>query len=265
MFKDLIARYHSYRATLDRYRGALRRLRPATLDRDADRRFDTLTAHSEALLRLPTEHDRIRQEIRDEEEMGRRLAAAVARYEAYGVRRFVNEAREAIERTRRHTALSFPDALDGVDANGMIMLAVLRAQLQPLMSSMDAATLLNVYQAALQRKDARGLAEAEIIESLARSGAPLSKSDADLPIVRQLRQHVEDIADLRLPLDLPDFEKLLTDVDRLDSRADVISLLPLTSDEAKTAYETQLEAMTTAGKQNDAQDQAALREELAAS
>ena len=256
------------KAAIREYRGALRRVRPIVLDRDAKRRFDTFLAHSEAARRLPSEHERITAEIRHEEEVSRRLGAGAARHHARAVRTFVDEARAHVARTRRDVSASFPDALDHVDGNGMIMLALLRVQSLPLLASASAATLLSTYRAAVERKDARGLVEAEIIEDLVASGAGLASGEADLPIVKQLRELVTDVQDLRLPANLPDLDALLADLDRLDSRADLAKVDPINVDVDETAaaaFEEQREAMEQAGGPSDADDQAALHAEIGAS
>lgn len=87
----------------------------------------------------------------------------------------IANARATIARERRNVSASFPDVLDGVDGNGMIMLALLRQQTAAVLGKMDVATLRGMYIAALQRQDVAGLCEAEVIERLAEQ--PYAASD----------------------------------------------------------------------------------------
>jgi hypothetical protein len=256
MWKALRTAFVQHTTTLTAYRGSLRRLRPVTLDHDSKQDFEALKADSEAVRRLPSEHLRIVGEIRTETEAGRRLAAGKARNDARAVRKFIEDARAEIAKARRDVSLSFPDALDGVGKNGMITLGLLRVALKNSLAQASAAVLLSTYQAAFVRKDDPcALAEAEIIEHLAASPG-LAANASDLPTLRQLRSFIADVQDLRLPDDLPDIDGLLAEVDRLDARADLINLLPLTSPESVKAFEQQRDDLLAAGEAPDAEDQA---------
>jgi hypothetical protein len=261
--QELARTFNSWRQTLTVYRGALRRLRPVTVEYDATQHHERLKSENEAIRRLSgIESERIGHDIRREFEAERRLAAAAARYQAAGVREFCQFAGRLVEQTKRDTSITFPDALDRVTADGMIALALLRVQMLPLIRTMSPAQMLATYEAAIKRKDPRGLVEAEIIEQLAHSGEQLAQSEGDLPVAKQLRELINDVADLRLPSDTPDFDSLLAEVDRLDSRADLIRLLPSGADDAAAALDRMREETTEAGAAADAEDQAALRAEL---
>jgi hypothetical protein len=264
MWKELRAAYSRHRATLTEYRGGLRRLRPFVLDRDAKRRFETLKSHSEAVRRLRSEHERIAAEIRAEENTLRRHATSAARHRANDVREFVNEARDQIANARRDVSTSFPDALNGVTADGMINLAALRVQTTQLLSNAGMATLLATYKRAIGRNsDPGAYVEAEVIEDLVLSGAAISTNDADRVAAKELRELVTDVQDLRLPSDVPDLDDLLADLDRLESRADAIGVQPLADDITTAAYDKEREAMGKAGEASDADDQADVIAEIA--
>jgi hypothetical protein len=58
-------------------------------------------------------------EIRSEKAAERKQAAAVARHHAREARIVAREGREAIARARRDVSVTFPEALAGLDANGI--------------------------------------------------------------------------------------------------------------------------------------------------
>lgn len=260
---ELAAAYRTITASLVTFRGGLRRLRPVTLDWDAADRLAALKADNEAIRRLPTtEQQRIELDIRREHEAQRRGAASHARHQVRAARELVKEGEAFIARTRRDTALSFPDATEGLSADGLVNLALLRVHLAQHLRQASAAQLFATYQAAHQRRDARGLVEAELVEELVTSGQPLAAGEADLPILRELREYVDGIQELRVPLDLPNFAALLDEADRLDARAEALQLHPTNEAEGRRAFEAEHALMTAAGQASDADDQAALRVEL---
>jgi hypothetical protein len=254
-------------ATLRTYRGALRGLRPHALDRDSAAAYAEAEASNPLMRRFPrVERDRIAGEMRGELENNRRAAGAVARFHAHGVRAIIARAREVVARARRDVLLTMPDALQGVSADGMISLSLLRLQLTPLLREASAPELHATYQAALARKDARGLVEAEIIESMVASGAALAREDHERAASTRLREYVAGVQDLRVPLDLPDIDELEAEANRLDARAEALQLQPLDTEAhpaGRQAYDELLDAMTAAGEKDDATDQAELCAELA--
>jgi hypothetical protein len=254
-------------ATLRTYRGALRLLRPHVIERDSVAAFDRIVTDNPLVRRFPQrERDRMAGEERATIENNRRAAGAVARRRAYDVRAIITRSRDAVARARRDVTLSMPDALDHVSADGMIALALLRLQLQAVLREASAPELHATYQAALERKDARGLVEAEIIEGLASSGAALAREDSERAASARLREYVAGVQDLRVPLDLPDVDALEADLNRLEARADALQLQPLNPEQhpaARQAFDELHDAMTVAGEKDDAEDQAALRAELA--
>ena len=267
LWQSLAEDHRAAVATQRPYRGVLRMLRPRALDRHAAGEYAANEVANPLMRRFPrAEQTRIRAEIRSEMEAIRRAAAAVARFHARTVRAVVTRGRDAIARARRDVGLSMPAALDHVDANGMIMLALLRTQLLPMLREAGPAELLAVYQSALERKDARGFVEAEIIEGLIATGERRARDEGEVSIVKQLCEIVMAVADLRVPLDVPDFAALAADADRLDARADALQIIPLDPEanlSAAQAYAHLLADMTAAGAASDEDDHKALRDELA--
>jgi len=255
-------------AALRPFRGALRLLRPARLDRDAAADYDAMVAANPLVRRFPRdEQTRMRGELRQEKESTRRAAGSIARHHARQVRGIAARGRDVIARARRDVSLSLPDALDRIDANGMVMLALLRVQLMPLLRAAGPAELLGVYQSALQRKDARGYVECDIIEGLIATGAPLVNDDSERPASKQLREFVEDVQSERLPVDLPDFLALAAEADRLDSLADAIGLASIDPEQipaAAAVYEQLSADLDTAAERSDTDDLAEVRKEAAA-
>ena len=101
-----------------------------------------------------------------------------------------------------------------------------------------------------------------------RREGPLAGDDSERAASRELREFVDAVQDLRLPIDLPDFAGLAAEADRLDARADALQFGPLDPDTqpaARQAYADLFHAMTAAGAASDGEDHALLRAELAAS
>ena len=172
----------------------------------------------------------------------------------------VQEAHDAIAQAQRNTAASLPKALDGVSGDGLIALAQLRVMIYPMLAQAEASSLLRAYSEGLTRGDARGLVEAQIIEELVTSGAPLAKSLEDTASSKALRDHVEGVMELRTPT-LPDFDLLASEYARLEARAtvlDVGSVDPERDEQAASVYDRERDAIQAAGAATDADDQAAL-------
>ena len=87
------------------------------------------------------ENERLLTEIRSERAAERKQAAAVARHHAREARIVAHEGRAAIIRTRRDVSVTFPEALAGLDANGMATAELLRLQIFDQMSRATAAQL----------------------------------------------------------------------------------------------------------------------------
>jgi hypothetical protein len=141
------------------------------------------------LLRNATERARIVSEIQQEVEPPLRRAAGVARHSMREAREQIGQAKAVIERTRRDTRLSFPHALDGVSADGMISLELLRRQIVPVLGSATPAAMLEAAITAKERQDAVGFLEHDIIERIAESSV-LSSNMADLAAAKALREHI---------------------------------------------------------------------------
>jgi hypothetical protein len=202
-------------------RGALRMLRPHRLDQDVAAHVDKLS-ETEAIHRLlknRVERANMVKDIRNETLAARSRAAGVALYALRDVQRYAQDVREWATATRRNASESFPNALDGVDRNGMIMLGMAREQVRARLAKAPASVLRETYiNAQPRRDDPIALLETEIIESMLESGS-LAASEADVTPLRELRRFVSDCQNLRLPTDLPDYEGLAADVDRLHTRA----------------------------------------------
>ena len=236
---DLLDLHRTGSAALRPLRGALRLLRPSRLDSDAGADYANEVQRNPLIKRFPrAEQTRIAGELRTEKESTRRTAGAIARHHARRARAAVARGREVIGRARRDVRISMPEALEHVDANGMIMLALLRVQLMPLLRAAGPAELFGVLQAANQRKDARGYVEAEIIEGLiATGGTALPADDVERGIAKQLREYVSDVQEWRLGTDIPDFDALAAEADHLDALADAIGLAPIDPDQMPAAGE----------------------------
>lgn len=259
--------YQTAAATLRTYRGGLRGCRPHVLDRDSAAMYAEADAANPLMRRFPrNERNRIAGEMRAELENNRRAAGAVARFHAHGVRAIITRARDVIARARRDVLLSMPDALQGVSADGSIMLSVLETMLAPSLEAATPTAKLGILQEAYRRKDPRAYVETTIIERQIASGVPLAGEDVERAASRRLREYVAGVQDLRVPTDLPDIDELEAEANRLDARAEALQLQPLNPEQhpaARQAFDELRDGMTAAGEASDADDQAALRSELA--
>lgn len=263
--KDLEKLHQSIAQSLRLYRGSVRQLRPARLDADAQQHLEQLKASNEGLLRLvrnKDENERIRAEIRSEYEGARRRAAAVARYRAHSIRTQTAEARATIDRARRDASASFPRALDGLSADGMATLALVRVHTATALASLDAGALLAIYQQALARQDMLGLVQVETVESMVGSAPYRADGPQDLASAKALRERIEDVQALRIPALLPDFEALDDEVSRLDARADLLAIVPVNPErdqQAADAFTQQQPDLLEAGAASDLDDEQARR------
>ena len=272
LLDHLTAKHHAAEADTRRLRGELRRNRPATLDLDASAHLADLEGGSEALARhhrrAPTERAAMLGEIVGELTAVRRRAAQGALFKAVrSVTEVTTEVRAFTAQCRADVLRSMPMALHYVDANGMITLELYRVQLTSALSQAPAAVLRATYERALDRKAAPDVVALEVIEQLADTRQPLAVTIEDRPAAQQLRELVEAARDLRVPAGVPDAEALAADLARLQQRAAAVEIQPLDPDQhpdVRAALDAEAEAMEQAGEADDATDQAALREQLAA-
>jgi hypothetical protein len=76
------------------------------------------------------EHDRVLNQVFNEEMTAAQSAASVARFRLEpNVGKLEQRYRQLVDRSRRDVALSFPNALDHIDANGMLTYGLLREKL----------------------------------------------------------------------------------------------------------------------------------------
>ena len=274
LLDHLTAKHHAAEADTRRLRGELRRNRPATLDLDASAHLADLEGGSEALARhhrrAPTERAAMLGEIVGELTAVRRRAAQGALFKAVrSVTEVTTEVRAFTAQCRADVLRSMPMALHYVDANGMITLELYRVQLTSALSQAPAAVLRATYERALDRKAAPDVVALEVIEQLADTRQPLAVTIEDRPAAQQLRELVEAApgsararrgARCRGPGRRPGpppssapppsrFDPLRPAIKHPDVRA---------------ALDAEAEAMEQAGEADDATDQAALREQLAA-
>lgn len=266
----IVALARTARAALTVYRGSLRRLRPVTLDRDADTALAQQTADVPGLrllLRNPQEKIKARAEVRNELQRPRARAAAGQRSIASkAVAEAVAAGRAFIAERRADVELTMPTAFHGVTADGMIQLEAYRLALVAALRTAPAAELLASYRRALNGKRAADAVAAEVIERLADTRQPLAVDTNDRAAAKALREHVEGVRELRVPSNVPDVEALAADLSRLHERAELLTIHP--ADPAQypdvaEALAAEADAMAEAGAADDATDQAALRELMA--
>lgn len=208
-------------------RGAFRRLRPYVIDADARAHVEGLKANNEAFRRLPkAEHDRIYEEVHREYTTTRRRAASVALHHVRAAEQHLRDWERWVKSISRDVTRSFPEALRGVSPDGAIMLALLRDQRRAAITRMSAQQLQDTYDRAFATKDAAALVDLEILEDVVLSGT-LAIDAADLPVVRQLREQIEGIQDLRVPMHLPDITGLAAEISSLHQRSAAAQIEPI--------------------------------------
>lgn len=264
--QELRAGYSAWQRIIQIARGALRLNRPHVIDQDVAVHVDSLDGGSEAphrLLRNRNERAKMTAEIHAETVAARRRAAGVALYPLHAVPAYVGEWREWTAAKRRDVAGAFPSALDGVDRNGLIMLGIAREQVRARLAKAPASELLQTYDAAqVRRGDPIAYLETELIEALVEHGIQPA-SDTDRPTLKQLRALISEQQDMRLPADLPDYESLAVDVDRLGARAraaEVAAINPQHQPEASAYYKSQEAELLAAGAASDRDDIEAVRQ-----
>ena len=252
-------------------RGALRLLRPHTLDADVAAHVHKLATDSEGmrrLLQVPAELSRIATDIRTETVTARRSAAGVALFRMTDVTDHVDDWRLLVSSYRADVTRStaFVRALDNVSADDMIQLASYRLAQSNRLSAASVQTLFDTYRAAFRRGDAAGVVDCELIEALATLSG-LADSADDLPTLKALRELIEWGQEERVPSDVPDYEELAADVTRLRERASVINVLAIQPDRdpaAAAAFDRLRPELEVAGAPSDREDLQAVRQAMAA-
>ena len=218
------------------------RTTPISIDRTVTSRMDVMK-QDEAFRRLRTEHPRVAAEITAEESRARFLAASVARFNIEPrVAELDSRYRAYIDTKRRDVALSFAGALDYVDANGMIALELLRETLRARIAAASVAELSAAYQSALERKTARGLVEAELIEQRVLRGGIATKPE-EIGAAKDLAELVATVQDTRLDevVVLGKVAETLADARRVVSLAELVHVRaanPEKEADAKAAFES---------------------------
>jgi hypothetical protein len=246
-------------------RGAVRQLRQHTIDTDVATELETRRAESPALallLRHPEERARLVRQVQGDVVTARRHAAGVAIHPLRSVVAWVEDWRTLILNYRRDPARSpaFARAYDHVDANGMIGLAIYKLQRQAMLAQAPVSEWRIAYMEAFARADAVGLTDAAIIERLARGPVTL-KDESDRGTLTHLRELISWSEDERVPDDVPDFEAVAADVDRLLQRAaaaQVTVIDPEHHEDAAAAYRAQESTLLEAGATSDRDDLQAL-------
>jgi hypothetical protein len=261
---DIPAHFRSAVAVKNKLRGALRRCRPATLARDGKAYVDGLTKTNDLmrLIRKQNELDRVYADYLGELTVDRGRAVSVARFHAHSIHARCDEGRACIAQTRGDVRITFPRALDGLTADGMVSAELLRLGVHDRLRVLSAGALLHTYQSALARADLRAYLEADAIESLVAGTAYRADGPEDLKLAKQLRERIDDVQSLRLPSRLPDYDALDAEVAMLDARADLLKLLPVDPSrdpQAAEAFERQQQDLIAAGAASDADDQKAER------
>lgn len=221
---------------------------PNSIARAVTAKLDRMKAENEAVRRFPqSELDRIFREIEREETVTRQLAAGAARY---AVERVIDDlARrhaDYIARRRADVSLSFPDALNNVDANGMLTFHLLTETLRPMVAQAGAAELRRLYADAIESKDARGRIIATLVEERVDHGG-IAEMEDDLPIIRELSDQIEGVRDLRVEPhgELQTIAETITEARKAVSRAEIARVHPANvahDPNAKAAAEREAEA-----------------------
>lgn len=251
----ILAEARTLAADTRRVSWSLARTVPDAIRRTAESKVERMKAESEPFRRMGrAEHSRVLKEIEHEERSARHLAGGVSLYRVEPRATRLNSRLQALmSAMRRDTSLSFPDALDHVDANGMLTFELLKETLRPSIAHADATELLSRYSRALDTRDARGQIEATLIEARIERGG-LARTQDDLPIVKTLTDLVALTCDLRVPdSTLQPAEQAVAESLRAVSRAQIAQILPVDPSHpanlnAKLAFEGESPAYAAAAK-----------------
>jgi hypothetical protein len=199
---------------------SVRRTIPDTIQRTVQTRIEKMKQESEPFRRLPrTEHGRIVQQLTTEETRDRALAAGVARRNVEPlVEPLAVTVRAYVETRRRDVGISFPSALDHFTPGDMIALELLRETLRPQIESASVDDLTARYHRAFERRDARGLIEAELIEQRIERGG-VARTPDEVAVVKALADSVEAMREMRID----ELETLRLAEDAIEEARKVIS------------------------------------------
>jgi hypothetical protein len=225
----------------------LARATPDAARRRAEARNAKLAADSEAYRRNQSEQARNLPMITGEELDSARSTASTARFRLEPlVPELDQRYRQFVATCRRDTALSFPDALNGITPTGMLTYHLLLETMRPSIEQANIADLVRLYERGQQTKDARALAEATLIEERV-DRAGLASKPGDLPLVKHLTELVDFVRDLRVPFEpeeRDDIEKTIALGRTQVSMADIAQVRAVNADHpahaaAKAAFEAE--------------------------
>jgi hypothetical protein len=230
-------------SALGRFTWSKTRTQPVESQRAADTRLETFKKESEPFRRLPpAEHRRIAREILAEETAARSRDASVARYNLeILIGPLAARVRNYIDKRKHDLDLSFPNALDHFGPGDMVNLELLRETLRPQIESAPIDDLARRYTRAFDRKDARGLIEAELIEDRMERGG-IAQTPTEIASVKELADRIEGLQSLRVEpfSELSDIEETIAEARKAISRADVLEIRaanPQHDPDAKQAHE----------------------------
>ena len=233
----------------------LQRQTPHVIESDVAARVEQLKQAEIFALAGRQQHERVAGTLTNEWTPLRRLSASAARWlfepQLQQLQQYYTD---LIATSRRDVARSFLGALDGVTPDGMLTFHLLQESLRPSINSASAADLLARYERAMTTKDALGLIEATLIEERRREHGALATKADDLPIVKRLDDYIEEVEELRIPLEPAEREEIEATIEfgrKTLSMADLAQVRPINIEQpantaAKAAYESEASAYKAA-------------------
>jgi hypothetical protein len=210
-----------------RLRWHLRRMSDDTIKSHAQARVEQLAAESEHFRRSGASHiDSVRKDLERELKIERTRAASLALYSVEPVIRVLGREAESLDRESENAVeVTMPDALDGLDTNGLLLTEVLSELKRPRLQSMSPGALLQEYWRSIDVADAGSYATCSLIEAMV--GDVHARNEEERAAVVSLKEEVAAVRQARRPEALTDVASALDQASKAVTTAKMVNVAPL--------------------------------------
>jgi hypothetical protein len=241
----ILAEAHALDIGTRRLHWSLARTNPDAVARVAAAKIASMRQESEPFdLSGPAQHEVAQRRLIEQETKQRQLGASVQRFAVEPAARALRPRLQALVSTMASDPLlSCPGALDRLDPAGMVQLGILRELRQRRLERTDFDGLLGIYKEALQRQDASALVDIEYCERTALTTT--AASEEQVGPARALREMVEGIRELRVPIELLSVEPIIRAAETAVTHCDLVPAHPIdpkNDPNAKAAHEAETAA-----------------------
>lgn len=214
----------------------------------------------------PHEQERLKREIYADTASQRRVSAGVARYRAQPVRQMVAKGRAEEAAMRRDVLRTFPDALNNVTPGDLINIARFERELLRDLPDESMTAVFTMMEPLLKEANIVSFVRLRAIEELSATGRLRIATDEDRLVSKHLREWIEVLQDARVPSDLPRYDDVEHELNRLNALADVLQIPAINPEVelgADAIYAAEVEAMTRLGQLSAAEYERSLSEPIA--